>query len=287
MAEIALEKFPQSTKMTTQNDDLLKQIVLEMLNLGKSIVASNKLLIDEVGTTNAKGDKSIQMDIKIESVLIDYIKSKNLPADIFSEEIGTIKFHPEPKYMSAFDPLEGSTNYKVVKNIYPYGLLVAIYQGTKPLLKDVIVSGAIEFTQDLAWIYSEGQTFTLNGDPIVLKTDWAITRSTPIFLDLYYKEGYEFYRPLAQKLFIRNSGSTIGNLSYLLENISTGLGGVCMRPEEIGAIYSLIKGVGGQVVDHLGQDLGESDFDQHMTYQILGGCPKIIDYVLDQLKDGS
>jgi len=255
-----------------------------MLALGKNIINSNPLLTEEVGTINVKGDKTIGMDVKIEKALIDYIKKNNIPANIFSEEIGTIKYDGKAEYLIAFDPLDGSTNYKIGKNIYPYGLLVAIYKGGNPKLKDVLVSGAIEYSHDLSWIYSDNQTTDLKESPIKLKNDWVTDRYTPVYLDLYYREGYLAYTPIAQKLSIRNMGSTIGNLSYVLENIAAGLGGVCMRPEEIGAIVSLIKGAGGIAVNHKGEDLGEEEFSPDKTYQILAGAKNVINFALQQIR---
>lgn len=264
----------------------LNKHIESMLLLGKKIIKSNPLLINEVGTVNVKGDKTIGMDIEIEKALIDYIKKNDIPADIFSEEIGTLKFHPDPKYLIAFDPLDGSTNYKIGKNIYPYGLLIAIYKGTTPRLKDVVAAGAIEHTQDLAWIYHDGQTTDIQGNKIELKNDWAVDKSTPIYLDLYYKVNYLTYTPLAQKLFIRNTGSTVGNLSYVLSNIAGGMGHGRMRPEEIGAIYSLIKGAGGVVVNYDGKDLGEEKFLSDNLYQVLAGSKNIVDFEINILKNG-
>lgn len=264
--------------------NLLLDHVKNMLALGKQTISTSPLLTQEVGTINAKGDKTIGMDTKIEEVLIEYIQKNNIPANIFSEEIGEIKFHENTEYLIAFDPLDGSTNYKIGKNIYPYGLLICIYKGLTPRLKDVIVSGAIEYSQDLAWYFSEGETFSINGEKMTLKKDWEISKSTPLFLDTYYKSGYELYRPLAQQLFIRNIGSTVGNLSYVLSNIASGMGGVCMRPEEIGAIYSLIKGAGGITVDHSGNDIGELEFSSKSTYQILAGAPNVIEFAQSLLK---
>lgn len=264
-------------------DSQLLSHVKSMISLGKEIVSCNPILSENVGTTNAKGDKTIAMDAKIEDALVEYIKKNNIPANIFSEEIGEIKFHNDPKYLISFDPLDGSTNYKIGKNIFPYGLLICVYKGINPHLKNVIVSGAIEYTQDLSWFYYEGKTYDKDGEQILLKNDWEVSKSTPIFLDTYYKEGYEIYRPLAQKLFIRNIGSTIGNLSYVLSNIASGLGGVCMRPEEIGTIYSLVKGAGGITVNHKGEDIGDNRFSPDINHQILAGSKKTINYAVSLL----
>lgn len=263
----------------------LHQIVQEMLEIGLQTVAKNPHATKEVGTTNIKGDKTIGMDVLVEKALIAYIKEKNIPANIFSEEAGDIKFHNQPKYYIAFDPLDGSTNYQIGKNIYPYGLLIAVYKGINPKLSDVVASGAIEYSRNLSWTYVDEKTYDQAGNPVVLKLDWEISRKTPIFLDLYYKEGYELYRPIAEQLFIRNIGSTIGNLSYVLSNIAAGLGGVCMRPEEIGAIYSLVRGAGGVTLDHTGKDLGEQLFSGNKTYQIIAGSKNIVNYAIKMLQN--
>lgn len=261
----------------------LDEHVRRMLLLGKEKIKNTPLLTTEVGSINAKGDNTIGMDVLIESTMIDYVKKNHIPANIFSEEIGIIKFHPDPKYLITFDPLDGSTNYKIGKNIHPYGLLIAVFNGLKPKIDDVITSGAIEYVQNLAWIYKNKKTYDINGKEVSLK-EWPIDKSTPIYFDLYYKENYEIYRPFAQKVFIRNTGSTVGNLSYVLFNIAAGLGGASMRPEEIGAVVSLIKGAGGKVVNNKGIDFKEELFSPDKTFQILAGNKKIVEFLVDCLK---
>ncbi len=256
----------------------------QMLQLAKEAFDSNPYLTEETGAVNVKGDKSIKMDVKIEQVFIDYIKKNNLPVNIFSEEIGTLKFHSNPKFLVAFDPLDGSTNYKVGKNLLTYGTLIAYYKGVKPKLENILASGALEATRNLAWIYDGKTTKDLMGNKVLLKNDWKISKSTPVYLDLYYKEGYEKYSALPQKIFIRNTGSTIGNLSYLLSNVAAGLGGICMRAEEIGAVYSLIKGAGGIALNSKGEDLGKEFFDAEKTYPILAGCKNIMEFCLEEIK---
>lgn len=118
--------------------------ILQMLQLGRQTLKDSPRLIEETGATNIKGDKSIAMDVKIEELFINYIKKHNLPVNIFSEETGTTKFHPNPTHLIAFDPLDGSTNYKIGKGLFPYGILIACYQGIEPKLRNVVAAGAIE-----------------------------------------------------------------------------------------------------------------------------------------------
>jgi len=261
----------------------LTQHIRNMLLLGKKIITTTPHLAKEVGSINAKGDKTIGMDIKVEQVLIDYIKKNNLPFNIFSEEIGTINFHPNPTHIIVFDPLDGSTNYKLGKNLLPYGLLIACYEGLNPKLKNVVASGAIEYTTNLSWIYDGRTTKTLKGEQVNLKKRWEINQSTPVYFDLYYKKAYDAFAPLAQKIHIRWTGSNIGSLTYTMAQISTVMSAYQMRPEEIGTMTSLIKGAGGIAVNHKGQDLGEEYFSTEKTYQILAGNKKVVDFIVEKL----
>ena len=237
----------------------------------------------ETGAVNSKGDHSIGMDVHIETLLVNYIKENNLPFNIFSEEVGTIVLHEKQEYLIAFDPLDGSTNYKVGKNLLPYGLLIAIYKGERPKLKDIVAAAGVEYTRNLSWFFDGEKTVDTKGRQKNLKEDWIISKSTPVYLDLYYKDGYQFYSALPQQVFVRNAGLTAGNLSYVLENVGAALGGICMRGEEIGAVYALVKGAGGTVVNYNGTDLGEMLFDPRTTYPILAGAKNVVKFIVEKL----
>ncbi|MBI2075004.1 MAG: hypothetical protein HYT83_04180 [Candidatus Levybacteria bacterium] len=46
----------------------------------------------------------------------------------------------------------------------------------------------------------------------------------------------------------------------------------------------LVKGAGGLVVNHHGVDLAEESFDPEKTYQIIAGCPNIVEFTLSYLR---
>lgn len=46
----------------------------EMLRIAKDAIRANPTLIEETGVVNVKGDRSIEMDVRIEELLIEYIK---------------------------------------------------------------------------------------------------------------------------------------------------------------------------------------------------------------------
>lgn len=254
--------------------------IKKMLEIFKNLVSGEKLGYD-LDKTNEKGEHSIGMDIKAEEVFVDYLKDNNLPVSVFSEENGIIQVSKNPQYLVVFDPLDGSVNYKLGNNILPYGCLIAVYNISDLSLNKIVASGAIEITNDISWVYDGDVTKNINGKDVKIKGDWIIGRSTPVYLDLFYINGYKLFTPLSDKILIRNVGSNVGNLSYLLSNLTAAVGGVCVRPEEIGTIYTLIKGAGGIVYNIDGQDIGDRIFSPDSTYFMIGGNSKVVNFCID------
>ncbi len=262
-------------------------VVSDLLSLGKQLFIEHPHLTQETGGVSTKGDKTLAMDALIEHEFINYFRMKQLPVKIYSEEIGIVDIHPHPEYLVCFDPLDGSTNYRLGKNMLPYGVLIAIYQGINPKIGDVFCAGMVEMSNNLKYAYSVGVTRDINGHAVKLLQEWPIKDSTPLYLDLHKKVYYETYNPIVQKLFVRNTGSTIGNLAYVLSNVACGMGHPRIKPEEVGTVYALIKGAGGVVIDHNGRDLGEQVLDLQSSNQLLGGVENCINYIVDTLNKQS
>lgn len=257
--------------------------ILKMLLIGKEYLLKSPLLTKETGHLDAKGNKTIEMDVVLETALIRYIKEQNLPVQIYSEEIGVVDFHPNPTHIISFDPLDGSSNYKFGKGLLPFGVLIAVFKGLKPKLKDVVSAGIYEYSRDQIWVYENGQTLDTKGGLVSLKNDWQAQRSTPVYLDLFYKSAYDAYINIPEKLFIKNTGSTAGNLFHLLSNLGAAMSHINMKAEEIGAVYALIKGAGGIALDHHGRDLSEEPFVVGHTYPLIGGAENIVEFMLKQI----
>ena len=51
------------------------------------------------------------------------------------------------------------------------------------------------------------------------------------------------------------------------------LGGSIIKPEEVGALYALIKGAGGKVMTEKGLDFGGLKFDSTRTYDVIAAIP--------------
>jgi fructose-1,6-bisphosphatase/inositol monophosphatase family enzyme len=266
-----------------------KKHILKILELVNDLLSTSALKNKKVDMVNSNGEKPMEIDLQVEDLVVEYIKSHHLPYKIFAEEGGFIDFTEDAEFLVAFDPLDGSTNYSVGKNLLPYGFLIAVYNNLEPKMSDVICAGALEFTDKLSWLYNGGETFKIiNGKPVPMdKIDQKIVPDlhTPVYLDLYKKVSYDFYASFVQKIFIRNTGSTIGNLALTLEGASTALGGSTIKAEEIGALYSLIKGAGGEIIDEQGNDFGEIPFSGSKFFEVLGGNPSVIDLMKSIIKE--
>ena len=141
-----------------------------------------------------------------------------------------------------------------------------------------------EFTTNSKFIFDGEKTVDFEGKKISLNKNWQIKKSTQISLDLYYKDGYQKFTPIAKDFHIKCSGSITGELNYVLHEASTLLGAICMRPEEVGAVVSLINGAGGIAVDHEGNNLSDKEFSSNNIYPLLAGNKKVVKKTLALLE---
>lgn len=260
----------------------LTQHVVQMLNIGRQTIKENPFLVEEIGTTNTKGDHTLEMDVKLETAFLDYIEENNLPVLVYSEEIGIVRPHPNPEIFVSFDTLDGSRNYRLGLGILPFGSLIAFYRGIKPKLKGVIAAGAIEYTTNRLYLFDNGQTIDENGNEVVLRNDWELDQNTQVYLETY-AEGYGKYRPVGNRLFVKNQGALVSSLIYVLGNAAAAMGGVAVKSEEVGAIYALISGAGGLVVNSKGEGIQNLALDHERKYDILAGDRSTVRLIAEML----
>lgn len=257
----------------------------QLLKISQQELQSGERLTQETGAINSGGDHTIGMDTKLENLFIDYIQSNKIPTDIYSEEIGFIPFQGDAKYLIAFDPLDGSTNYRVGNEFLPYGSLFAIYQGKEPRLKDIVAAGAYEATQDTTWLFDGKSTKNLKtGKTVKLKKKVEIKKTTGIYIDLYYHQAFELFNKVADRTHIKWNGSNISSLMYVLTGAGVMMGAIGMKAEEIGAMTALITGAGGIAKKTNGDDLLSEKFNWEGKYPLLAGVESVVDFVTEKLK---
>ena len=60
--------------------------IRQMLKNSNELVKESPHLIEEVGVINSKGDRTIEMDKKLENSFLTYVQEHDLPVAIYSEE---------------------------------------------------------------------------------------------------------------------------------------------------------------------------------------------------------
>lgn len=253
----------------------MTDLIHMLIKTGIELVRQHPNKTQQLEQINTKDQHSIEIDVLLETAFIEVIKSANIKANIYSEEIGLITIHDNPDFLIAFDPLDGSTNYKLGKNTLPFGSLFAIFSMPAPTFSTVVASGAVEYTSGDYWVYDGKITKNQQGKTIEI-VDFEISPSTPIYIDLHFRQKFELYTEVSKQLFIRNEGATIGNLRHVLNGVSGALVMSSMKPEEVGAVVSLIKGSqGGVVSDFSGQEVGVQSFETNRGYEIIAGSPTV------------
>ena len=256
-----------------------------LMQIGAEKVRMSPHLATETGTLDAKGTPTIAMDKALEKTFLQYIEANQLPVTIYSEDSNDLtSYHAQPNYLLLIDPLDGSTNYKIGYGLLPFGSFFTIFKNFKPQLSDVVVAGAIEYTSNQRFVSIDGQTADIDGHIVRLKSDWPLEPVPPtVHLELY-KDGYEAFAPLSKKLRIFNQGALVNSVTSVLSNISALMGGIAVRSEEIGALYALITGAGGVMVDLQGNDIGNQPLDHARKYEILAGSKSVVEYALSYVK---
>lgn len=246
--------------------ELIKQLIIAGIKTVKQN-PDKGLVLEQI---NTKDEHSIEMDVLLEKTYIDLIKKSNINADVYSEEIGLVQLHQQPEYLISFDPLDGSTNYKRGYSSLLYGSLFAVYRTADPKFSSLVACGAVEYNSSNYWLYDGISTTDSQGKPVKI-FQFEVTPSTPIYVDLHYRQNFARYTKVSKQLFIRNEGATIGNLKRVLNGVAGAIAMYKMKPEEVGAIVGLIKGAGGVVIDSLGNDVLSKSFDISKGYEIIAG----------------
>jgi fructose-1,6-bisphosphatase/inositol monophosphatase family enzyme len=278
------DKICYNNEMTDERPDFtifLEELFAQL----KLFVEENFDLTQATGKINHNMQKSIAMDEAMEGFILSELKKLNQKIRVFSEEIGLIDLHEEPEYLIAFDPLDGSANFKYGRGLLPFGTLVCVFEGVDPGFDKVICAGAIEYTKDLQFYFNGDKTYDKYNMPVEVGDDWESDPHKPFYIDIH-KGNRKKYLPLLMNLMVpRHSGSTIGNLVYTLANTSACIGSNMMNPEEVGTVTALLRGATAKVVDDSGNLFQEKPFVIHKKYSVLGGGEGIVDFIIAKINE--
>jgi myo-inositol-1(or 4)-monophosphatase len=247
-----------------------RRLVLDTLSLARRVLrVSGPSARAEVHDSHVT-DISTQGDRAVSRALIQYFRDSGLPATLQSEESGRLDLTPNPKYLIAFDDLDGTDNFFRGGGLLPYCTVVAILQGAHPRFSDTLAAGVIEHRSGTIWLAEKGRGTTRDGAPTRASRRVHLDRRTLVTLD-HYAAGAAVSRlaTLHQDAWVKDFGSAALHLA----GVSSGLFDAYVSPKqkghEIAAGYLLIRESGGWLSDFAGTPLDDNVFDFDSTCRIV------------------
>ena len=174
--------------------------------------------------------------------------NKRFPSHgVIGEEFGSE--NADAEYVWVLDPIDGTKSF--IAGVPLWGTLIALLRRGQPVL------GAIHQPVLRQLVIGDGQTTTLNGQPVRCRSTARIEDATLLTTDLgspgRHQNGPAFDRLAARAKLVRTWGDCYG---YLL--VATGRADIMcdpiMNPWDIAALIPVIRGAGGMITDWQGRD---------------------------------
>jgi fructose-1,6-bisphosphatase/inositol monophosphatase family enzyme len=248
-----------------ENFEPIKKLVVKSLEEAFKVHESLGARGEELLEKNQFGETALRVDIEIEKVILDFLRERNFPIRVISEEHGVTEIGNNPQYLSVLDGLDGSSVYRKGRGRGRYGTMFGIFNSTDPTYDDYIASGIMEHSTGLLFIASKnsGASIILNGKTTPIHTD-ARTELDPnmiINIDEYFDLNIKTFTENLQGL--RTQCLKASSAHYMsVANGEAGLALECTRKGnlEIASAYGLIKEAGGVIVDMEGNSIGDKKF---------------------------
>lgn len=260
----------RSTKLPVTDIVRLRDAALQALN------AANKVH-DELGVDGEKpvglnrfGDMSLAVDVEVERVILDVLRTHALPFEAVTEEHGVVTNGTEPRYLVILDGLDGSDLYIQQRGVGRYGTMLGIYANTDPLYGEYVFGGIMEHVrrrlysasrQGGSWVANYG-SYSSEPKPIECSSATILRPyKTRLHADLYYDvlhgtdvltsrvRGLERYIVTCmQSSAIHYADLARGTVDGVVE---------CTRKQnlEIAAAFPLVSEAGGVMIGSKGENL--------------------------------
>ena len=101
-----------------------------------SLAVKTLASLDDEATLEVRGgrvtDISTRADLAVSGALIDFFRKQDAKLVLLSEESGRIELCAHPRYLVAFDDLDGTDNFFRGRSILPYCTVVSVFDGASP-----------------------------------------------------------------------------------------------------------------------------------------------------------
>lgn len=239
-----------------------------------------------------KGDKIVGQ------AMLDYIKSYNMPAIVYSEEVPITVLGNEPIWSVVDDDIDGTDNFKYGRGMLPHGSIIGVFDKPDPAFEDCISAGFLEFNSGNLYyatknegahvITSYAKDREVNRDsqnPVkIVASNKKEIKGLKIANDQYmvgdlagavadYSAEGHWVKDLACKA-IHLAYIADGTFDVFVSADRCSNRAKKCTGEELGPGYLLVKEAGGSVLDWQGRDIGKEliSLDKKKVFNFVAGA---------------
>lgn len=217
--------------------------------------ASAEVILAHYGTSDLnlemKEDESpvTVADRRAEEVMRDMIQKRHPEHGIIGEEYGVDRSDAE--WVWVLDPIDGTKSF--ISNVPLFGTLIGLLHEGRPVL------GCIHQPVLRQLMLGDGQTTTLNGEPVRVRPGRSLADATLLITDqrmaAQYQDGSNFDEVVRSARLVRTWGDCYG---YLL--VAAGWADAMLdpilNPWDLLPVIPIIEGAGGRITDWQGRPAG-------------------------------
>ncbi len=220
---------------------------------------------EELVQKNQFGETALRVDVECEKAVLDFLRQKNVPIRVISEEHGQVDITKNPRYLGILDGLDGSGVYKKERSHARHGTMFGIFDTTNPSYSDYLVSGIMEHsTKRLFVAQRNGGAFVIEGDKRTSIHSSRRTQLDPV-AQIYIDEYFEINRETFSKKLKGFNTHYGGSSAVYYADVASGAADFaleCTRKNnlEIAVAYGLEKEAGAVMVDLEGVSIGDKKY---------------------------
>lgn len=256
----------------------------ELIQISKdSLYRAHKELesLGNSGIDEVKHDRVVDIstrgDVAVSEAVIKFLKEKEIPAILYTEEFGKVELTKNPRYVITFDDIDGTDNYHRGKDFLPYCSVISIFDTIEPKFEDVLVAGILEHNSSNLWLAIKDQGCYFNNEKISTSKREKLDRRTLVIIDHYMSAG-EISRFL--DIYTESWVKDFATSALHLAGVSSGLFDACItssqKAHELGAGYLLIKEAGGFLSDFDGNSLDKVVYNFDAKYPVVAASTKAL-----------
>ncbi|MGQ9468379.1 MAG: bifunctional fructose-bisphosphatase/inositol-phosphate phosphatase [Nitrososphaerales archaeon] len=247
---------------------------------------SGSSLASEVIGKGAGGDLTMKIDKLAEDVIINSLKSQNIPCIVVSEESGIMEIGGKSDVYIVIDSVDGTTN--AIRGIPFFCTSIAVSKGNS--IKDVYAGVVLNLSDGIIFYAERGKGAHMN-DKKIKTSDRVSLEDSVIGIGFSKAEEKNIIKlmPLFKKIrHIRHFGANALEICYVASGFIDAFVDVrgMLRVTDIAASYIILKESGGEILTPDGKELDSILEPTQRVSFIAASNSTICDKILKTIKLG-